>query len=119
MLKQLRLLTASLGSDGVLTWMGSEFGQVDSADMPRLGNGETQMSISYSSADDKGLKFKHLDAFDLCLNRTMGALDWLSDPKHTILLADEERKLLVYARGDCVFAFNFHPAEACFAWKVD
>jgi len=118
MLKQCRLLAASLGGDGVLSWMGSELGQIDSPDLPRPANGYKDFTIDYASAENKGLKFKHLELFDLCLNRTSSALKWLADSTHTILAQDEEKKVLVYARGGCVFAFNFHPAETHAGYSV-
>eukprot|EP00932_Pfiesteria_piscicida_P004284 SRR837773.14189.p2 GENE.SRR837773.14189~~SRR837773.14189.p2 ORF type:complete len:406 (+),score=143.73 SRR837773.14189:78-1220(+) len=109
LLKQSQLLASSLGSDGVLTWMGSEFGQIDSPDPPRPGNGFTDFRIAYEAADDKALKFKHVEMFNLCLNRTEAILRWLEDPIHMTLVEDEEAKVLAYARGGCVFVFNFHP----------
>mmetsp|Transcript_126119 Transcript_126119/g.364984 ORF Transcript_126119/g.364984 Transcript_126119/m.364984 type:complete len:1445 (-) Transcript_126119:202-4536(-) len=118
MLKQIQLLTASLGSDGVLTWMGSEFGQIDSTDMPRPGNGEREFSIAYDLASNKGLKFKHLEAFSLWVNRAEAMLRWLSVPTHKVLATDEERKVLAYSRGDCVFAFNFHPVDAAIDYEI-
>merc|ERR1719401_723113 len=96
MLKQCRLLTASLGGDGFLNWMGSETGQIDSPDLPRPANGNKDFSVDFASAENKGLKFKHLDLFDLCLNRTSAVLKWLSDSTHTELAKDEEAKVLVY-----------------------
>mmetsp|Transcript_108130 Transcript_108130/g.271999 ORF Transcript_108130/g.271999 Transcript_108130/m.271999 type:complete len:2009 (+) Transcript_108130:103-6129(+) len=118
MLKQCRLLAASLGGDGFLNWMGSEVGQIDSPDLPRPANDNRDFSIDYASAENKGLKLKHLDIFDICLNRTSALLKWLSDSTHTILAQDEEKKVLIYARGGCVFAFNFHPAETHSGYTV-
>jgi len=118
MLKQMKMVTASLGSDAVMTWMGSELGQIDSVDMPRSGNNYTDFKLPYGQADNKGLKFKHLEMFELCLNRTEAALRWLQAPAHTILVQDEEAKVLIYARGGCVFAFNFHPSATHDGYKV-
>jgi len=118
MLKQTQLLAASLGGDSTLTWMGSEIGQIESAELPGAVNNYKHMSLSYDSADNKGLKFKHLDMFNLCLNRTAAALKWLADSTHTILAQDEEAKVLAYVRGGCVFAYNFHPAETHKAYAL-
>lgn len=108
-LKQAHLLASSLGCDSMLSWMGSEFGQIDSADAPRAGNGFAEFRIAYNNADDKGLKLKHLELFNVCVNRTEAILNWLADPVLVTLAEDEESKVLAYARGGCVFIFNFHP----------
>ncbi|CAE8614205.1 unnamed protein product [Polarella glacialis] len=120
-LKQTRLLAASLGCDATLTWMGNEFGQIDSVDMPRAANGfnKEQALVAYALADDKGLKHKHLEMFELCLNRTGAALQWLKGAKHTVIVADEEAKVLAYARGGCIFVMNFHPSTCHEAYRLD
>jgi len=98
--------------------MGSEFGQIDSADMPRPANHFAKMHLSYDQADNKGLKFKHLEMFELALNRTEAAVKWLQNPTYKILVKDEEAKVVIYARGGCVFALNFHPANTHDGYKV-
>jgi len=118
MLKQARLLSSSLGADSVMTWMGSEFGQIDSPDPPRPGNNFAEFKVSYNLAEDKGLKFKHLEMFTLCVNRAEAFLQWLTTPKTTVVAQDEEAKVLIYVRGSCVFAFNFHPSVAYDAYKA-
>jgi 1,4-alpha-glucan branching enzyme len=118
MLKQMKLAASSLGNDATMTWMGTEIGQIDSVDMPRITNGHADFKLAFGQADDKGKKFKHLEFFELCLNRTEAVLKYLQAPAHTILVQDEEAKVLIYARGGCVFAFNFHPEKSHGAYPV-
>jgi hypothetical protein len=110
-LKLVKLLVASLGGDAVLTWMGNEFAQIDPIDMPRPANGfnDEYSRVKFELADNEGLKFKHMLAFEQYLNRLARACKWLSHPEHTVIAQSEEDKVLAYARGGCVFIFNFHP----------
>jgi len=121
LLKLMRLATATLGADATGTWMGTEFGQIDSVDMPRPANGLTKdkSRVCYELADDKGLKYKHLAGFELSLNRSSAACGWLLNSSHTILAEDEENKVLAYARGGCVFVFNFHPSQTLTEYRVE
>jgi len=117
-LKLLRLLTGSLGSNASLTWMGSEFGHTEAIDMPRAANGYKRARIPYEKADEKGLKYKHLEMFEMCVNRLEGKLNWLTTPNHSILVEDDTAKVLAYARGSTLFIFNFHPTETRTSYKV-
>jgi len=111
-LKKMMLLASSLGADSVLTWMGSEFGQLDSVNLPHAGNGHRRFSISYDLADKRDLKFKYLEMFNLCMNRTEAVLQWLPHAEHKILEKNEVSKVLAYSRGPCIFVFNFNPTES-------
>jgi hypothetical protein len=110
-LKLVKLAVASLGGDGVLTWMGNEFGQIDPVDMPRPGNGynEDFCRIKYELAENSELKFKQMEMFEMYVNRLAKACKWLSHPEYKLLAQSEAEKVLVYARGGCIFVFNFHP----------
>ena len=108
--KLLRLLTASLGGEGYLNFMGNEFGHPEWIDFPREGNGWSYHYCrrQWSLADSPLLKYQYLAAFDKAMvallrrYRTLGAEDrqlWLHN----------EDKTLVYQKGSLLFAFNFHP----------
>merc|ERR1719323_2810784 len=66
-LKQVRLLAASWGTHGMLTWMGNEFGQIDSVDMPRPANGFKQFSMSFALASDESSMHRCLHLFEVKL----------------------------------------------------
>ena len=64
--KILRLLTASLGGEGYLTFMGNEFGHPEWIDFPREGNGWSYHYCrrQWSLADDTNLRYQYLNAFE-------------------------------------------------------
>eukprot|EP00931_Biecheleriopsis_adriatica_P086757 TRINITY_DN61354_c0_g1_i1.p1 TRINITY_DN61354_c0_g1~~TRINITY_DN61354_c0_g1_i1.p1 ORF type:complete len:1120 (+),score=261.27 TRINITY_DN61354_c0_g1_i1:54-3413(+) len=121
LLKMTKLLVASLSGDSMLTWMGSEFGQIDPVDMPRLANGFSDefSRIKYELADNKELKFSQLEAFEAALNSTAQEQRWLLDKEHSILVQSEEDKVLAFARGGAVFVFNLHPTEKYSDYKIE
>lgn len=113
LLKMMKLLVASLSGDAALTWMGSEFGQIDPVDMPRQANGFSDESsrVKYELADNGDLKFNQLEAFEAALNCAARDHQWLSDKEHKVLKQSEEDKVLAFARGSSVFVFNWHPTK--------
>jgi hypothetical protein len=110
-LKLSKMLVATLGGSSLMTWMGTEFAQIDVVDMPRAGNGfNGELSRThYELADNKDLKFSQMDAFEKRLNKAARAHKWLSDAKHEIVAIDEGSKFIAFTRGGCLFTFNFHP----------
>ena len=108
--KMLRLLTMTLGGEGYLTFMGNEFGHPEWIDFPREGNGWSYHYCrrQWSLADNRDLKYGWLQDFDKAMvsiaknHRVMGAKD------RQLRLCNED-KTVVYKKGGCLFAFNFHP----------
>jgi len=121
LLKMSRLVSSVLGCDASMTWMGSEFGVLDPIDFPRAANGykKDKCAVPYKLAETTGLKYKHLDIFDLFLNRVGAALQWYKSPKYTIVAADEEKKILAWVRSGCIFAINFHPHNEQTDLRID
>lgn len=103
-----------------MTWMGNEFGQIDIIDMPRAGNGfnDEAARIKYELADNEDLKFNRMEAFEAHLNRTATEQKWFASPKHEVLAKSEEDKVIVYSRGSCIFAFNFHPSNEMVDYSI-
>jgi 1,4-alpha-glucan branching enzyme/glycosyltransferase involved in cell wall biosynthesis len=114
--KLIRLLVTSFG-DATLTCMGSEFGSPDSFDARSHITG-LRSHIKYGDADEKGLRYKHLELFEACMNRTANFLKWNLVPEVNVLVQDDDRKVLAFARGRCLFAFNFHPCNAADHYKI-
>ena len=108
--KLLRLLTMSLGGEGYLTFMGNEFGHPEWIDFPREGNGWSYHYCrrQWSLADNGYLKYGQLNAFEIAMvdmakkNRVLTGGD-------RQLRLDNHAKVLVYQKGNALFAFNFHP----------
>ena len=111
--KLMRLITASLGGSGYLTFMGNEFGHPEWIDFPREGNGWSYHYCrrQWSLAEDPNLRYGDLLAFEkemvehLRKNRVLQGKD-------TQLWLDNDTKTLVYKKGSGIFAFNFHPVRS-------
>ena len=111
--KMLRLITSSLAGEGYLNFMGNEFGHPEWIDFPREGN---DWSYKYCRrqwhlAQDNSLKYKYLLNFDKAMVELVKSGRVYSS-KAKDLYIDIQRKILVYKRGDIVFAFNFNPTES-------
>ena len=111
--KMLRLITATLGGEGYLTFMGNEFGHPEWIDFPREGNGWSHHYCrrQWSLADNPDLKYAYLLEFEKAMVARI--------KKHRVQQAwdvqlgmDNEKKTLVYKKGSLVFAFNFHPVNS-------
>ena len=111
--KMLRLITATLGGEGYLTFMGNEFGHPEWIDFPREGNGWSHHYCrrQWSLADNPDLKYPQLQEFEQAMVSRL--------KKHRIqrardrqLCLDNGKKTLVYQKGSLVFAYNFHPTAS-------
>jgi len=107
--KLLRLLTRGLAGEGWLSFIGNEFGHPEWVDFPREGNGWSfeHARRQWSLVDSPFLRYQHLNAFDAALMHLP-----LTDDLPALLLLDEEKKLLVWSRGELVFAVNLHPTQS-------
>jgi 1,4-alpha-glucan branching enzyme len=108
--KLLRLVTASLGGSGYLTFMGNEFGHPEWIDFPREGNGWSYHYCrrQWSLAENEKLRYGQLLAFEKAMVESLKKHRVLQG-RDTQLWVDNEKKTLVYKKGSAVFAFNFHP----------
>ena len=108
--KLLRLLTMSLGGEGYLTFMGNEFGHPEWIDFPREGNGWSYHYCrrQWSLADNGFLKYGQLHAFEIAMVDMAKKNKVLSGGDRQLRL-DNHAKVLVYQKGNALFAFNFHP----------
>ena len=111
--KMLRLITATLGGEGYLTFMGNEFGHPEWIDFPREGNGWSYHYCrrQWSLADSPELKYQYLNEFDKAMVKLAKSARVLSG-KDTQLALDNQAKTLVYRKGGAVFAYNFHPVNS-------
>ena len=116
--KMLRLITATLGGEGYLTFMGNEFGHPEWIDFPREGNGWSYHYCrrQWSLADNPDLRYSDLLAFEKDMVKALKDRKVLSGKDQQLAL-DNGRKTVVYKKGNGVFAFNFHPQnsyDGCF-----
>ncbi|MDO4739083.1 MAG: alpha-amylase family glycosyl hydrolase [Eubacteriales bacterium] len=108
----IRLLTISLAGEGWLNFMGNEFGHPEWIDFPREGNGWSYgyARRQWSLADNPMLKYEWLANFDREMLKVVKKHRVLADRNAIKLWDDQNAKLLVYAKGDTIFAFNLHPS---------
>ncbi len=111
--KLLRLITASLGGEGYLTFMGNEFGHPEWIDFPREGNGWSYHYCrrQWHLADDPALKYQYLNAFEKEMVKVLKNCRVHTGQDKQLAL-DELAKTMVYQRGKGIFAFNLHPTNS-------
>ena len=111
--KLLRLITASLGGEGYLTFMGNEFGHPEWIDFPREGNGWSYHYCrrQWHLADDPALKYQYLNAFEKEMVKLLKSCRVHAGQDKQLAL-DNFAKTMVYQRGKGIFAFNFHPVNS-------
>ncbi len=111
--KMLRLITATLGGEGYLTFMGNEFGHPEWIDFPREGNGWSYHYCrrQWSLADNPELKYQYLNEFEKAMVKLAKGARVLSG-KDTQLALDNGAKTLAYCKGGGIFAYNFHPTNS-------
>ena len=117
--KMLRLLTATLGGEGYLNFMGNEFGHPEWIDFPREGNGWSHHYCrrQWHLADDDRLQYQYLLEFDRAMIRLIRESSLLAKP-HRHVQTDENAQVLVYERGDMIFAFNFSPNNSYVDYRI-
>jgi 1,4-alpha-glucan branching enzyme len=106
--KLIRLVTYALAGEGYLNFCGNEFGHPEWIDFPREGNGWSYAHArrQWSLVDSPFLRYAGLNAFDAAMQKLEP-----TGPAHLLAL-DEAKKLLIFARGRFLFAFNWHPTES-------
>ena len=111
--KMIRLATLSTAGDGYLTFMGNEFGHPEWIDFPREGNGWSYKYArrQWSLCKSDNLRYKYLMNFDEDIIQLFRKSDMLAE-KPELLASDEVKKVLVFKRGNFIFAFNFNPSES-------
>ncbi len=107
--KMIRLATAATAGDGYLTFMGNEFGHPEWIDFPREGNGWSfkYARRQWSLAQNGLLRYGKLRAFDSAMVHLLRKEEVLSERPEALVL-DEEKKILIFRRRNCIFALNFN-----------
>jgi 1,4-alpha-glucan branching enzyme len=107
--KMARLATFGTAGHGYLNFMGNEFGHPEWIDFPREGNGWSYKHARrlWSLRDRPDLRFQALGDFDGAMMALLHEPGWSNEYSH---LLDEHSgdKVLVWQRGDLLFACNFH-----------
>lgn len=111
--KMIRLLTASLAGEGYLNFMGNEFGHPEWIDFPREGNGWSYHYCrrQWSLVDNPFLRYMELNDFDKAMISLLKENQLLNiEPVNRWIHQDD--KMILFTKGDFVFAFNFHPSKS-------
>ncbi|MEX2567840.1 MAG: alpha-amylase family glycosyl hydrolase [Cyclobacteriaceae bacterium] len=117
--KLFRLFTISLGGEGYLNFMGNEFGHPEWIDFPREGNNWSYQYArrQWSLAENPKLRYKHLLSWDMAMVQLIKKHRILTAPFAEQLHADPSNKVIMFKRGDLVFAFSFHPDKSIADYK--
>ena len=109
--KMIRLITASLGGQAYMDFIGNEFGHPDWVDFPREGN---DWSFRYarrqwSLVENPELKYRFLGLFDKAMVDLLKSHEILMGSPANQLNMDEVNKTIIFEKQDLIFVFNFHP----------
>ena len=109
--KLIRLVTAATAGDGYLNFMGNEFGHPEWIDFPREGNGWSYKYArrQWSLPDNPALRYGALREFDEAMVHLLRRERVLFE-RPELLVQDEEKKILIFRRKNCIFALNFSPS---------
>ncbi|MEP2024167.1 MAG: alpha amylase C-terminal domain-containing protein [Reichenbachiella sp.] len=112
--KMIRLITASLGGEGYLNFIGNEFGHPEWVDFPREGNDWSYKYArrQWSLVDNEDLKYQWLNDFDRAMLSILAENDILSALTANQLNMDESNKVIIFERNHLIFVFNFHPENS-------
>ena len=108
--KIIRLATLATAGDGYLNFMGNEFGHPEWIDFPREGNGWSfdHARRLWSLADNGLLRYGCLREFDKAMV-SLARRHRVFSSRPELLVADEEKKILIFGRENLIFALNFNP----------
>ena len=108
--KMIRLVTLATCGGGYLNFMGNEFGHPEWIDFPREGNGWSYKYArrQWSLADRDDLRYAGLEAFDARMISYVKK-ERVLDSRPVQLYVDESAKILIFRRGNSIFALNFNP----------
>lgn len=111
--KMIRLITLATAGNGYLNFMGNEFGHPEWIDFPREGNNWSyQYARRQWSLAEKGfLRYRDLQNFDREMIHLAKNEELLEAPAQAIVI-DQEKKILIFKRMNCIFAANFNPTDS-------
>lgn len=107
--KMIRFITAVLGGEGYMNFMGNEFGHPEWIDFPRAENGWSHQHArrQWSLPDTDHLKYKFLERFDKAMLKFVKKHKVLQMNKEYKLAENNEKGILAFRKADLYFIFNF------------
>ena len=111
--KMIRLITSTVAGEGYLNFMGNEFGHPEWIDFPREGNGWSHHYCrrQWSLVDAPELRYCELNNFDMVMIELIKS-EKLMGKKAECLKIHQDDKIIVYSKGNLLFAFNFNPTQS-------
>jgi len=118
--KMIRLLVSGLGGEAYLNFMGNEFGHPEWIDFPTPANDWSHHHCRrrWDLAEDELLRYKFFQSFDELMNACENRFNWLSSEHQYVTVKNSGDKVIVFERGDLLFAFNFHPCNSYSDYQV-
>ncbi len=112
--KMIRLVTLATINGAYLNFMGNEFGHPEWIDFPREGNGWSYKYArrQWSLVDREDLKYKFLNVFDNAMIAAVKSEPGFESTPVIELWHQDSDQVLVFRRGDLVFAFNWNPVNS-------
>ncbi|MBC8314710.1 MAG: alpha amylase C-terminal domain-containing protein [Bacteroidales bacterium] len=109
--KMIRLITAALGGQAYMNFMGNEFGHPDWIDFPREGNNWSfrYARRQWSLVENPDLKYRFLGLFDRDMVKLLKSHNILPGHFATQLNMDDVNKTIIFEKQELIFVFNFHP----------
>ncbi|MBQ1938318.1 MAG: alpha amylase C-terminal domain-containing protein [Bacteroidales bacterium] len=111
--KMVRLITLACAGNGYLNFMGNEFGHPEWIDFPREGNNWSHQYArrQWSLAEKGFLRYVDLRNFDKAMIHFAEKEQLLTQAPEALVI-DQEKKILIFRRMNCIFAANFNPTES-------
>jgi len=108
--KMIRLLTAAVGGEAYLNFIGNEFGHPEWIDFPREGNDWSYKYArrQWSLVDNKDLKYQYLNNFDQGMIEVLREHSILSAAPAKQLNMDENNRVIIFERNNLIFIFNLN-----------
>ena len=117
--KMLRLITASVGGEAYLNFIGNEFGHPEWVDFPRAENGWSYKYArrQWQLVDNKKLKYHYLFDFDQAMLKCLSENNVLGALPAQQLNMDEQNKVIIFERNNLIFIFNFSTDASIFDYR--
>ena len=112
--KMIKIFVLSTINGGYLNFMGNEFGHPEWIDFPREGN---KWSYKYarrqwSLSENEDYLYYNLKLFDQAMIEAIVSENRFCQKRIEKLLDQETDQVIVFKRGNLIFAFNFSPKKS-------
>lgn len=109
--KMIRLITLGTINGAYLNFMGNEFGHPEWIDFPKEGNGWSYKYArrQWSLVERQDLKYRFLNDFDNAMIKAVSTEPNFQNTPVEELWHQDSDQVLVFRRGDLIFAFNWSP----------